>query len=178
MKILLWCDIDKLGKRGEIVSVRDGYARNYLFPRRYASEPTPSMYKEFEVEKRRQAKKDAVLISDAGVVAEKLKDVSSVSVEVNTNEEGNLYGAVTPTMIADGLLALGIKIEARAVEIAEPIKQVGTFEVTIKLHRDVQPKVKVWVLSTQKVTPPGEEPAAVSAEESEQKEETPPTEGE
>ena len=178
MKILLWRDIEKLGKRGEIVNVRGGYARNFLFPRRLASEPSPSMYKEFEVEKRRQAKQDAVLISDAGLLAEKLKEVSSVSVEVNTNEEGHLYGAVTPTMVADGLLALGIKIEARTVEFAEPIKQVGTFEVTIRLHREVQPTVKVWVLSTQKVTPAGDEAAAGSAEDSEKKEEAPPTEGE
>ena len=178
MKILLWHDIEKLGKRGEIVNVRGGYARNYLFPKRLASEPTPSMYKEFELEKRRQAKQDAALISDAAQVAEKLKEVSSVSVEVNTNEEGHLYGAVTPTMVAEGLLALGIKIEARAVEFAEPIKEVGTFEVTIRLHREVQPKVKVWVLSTQKVTPPGEEEDAAPAEESGKKEETPPAEGE
>lgn len=177
MKILLWRDIEKLGKRGEIVNVRDGYARNYLFPRKLASEPTPSMYKEFELEKRRQAKQDAVLIADAGQVAEKLKEVSSVSVEVNTNEEGHLYGAVTPSMIAEGLLALGVKVEARAIEIAEPIKQVGTFEVTVNLHREVKPTVKVWVLSTQKVTPKDEAAAAAEAEAG-QKEEASPAEGE
>ena len=163
MKILLWQDVDKLGKRGEVVDVREGYARNFLFPRRLGSKPTPSMYKEFELEKRRVSKQEAVLVSESKVVAEKLAGITSVSVEVNTNEEGHLYGAVTPSMVAEALKDQGLKIEARAVEIAEPIKQVGTYEVTINLHRDVQPKLKVWVLSTKAVKPA--EAAAKSSDE-------------
>jgi large subunit ribosomal protein L9 len=153
MKILLWQDVDKLGKRGEVVDVRDGFARNFLFPRRLASKPTPSMYKEFELEKRRVAKQEAALISESKVVAEKLTGVTSVSIEVNTNEEGHLYGAVTPSMVAEALKDQGLKVEARAIEIAEPIKQVGTYEVTVNLHREVKPKLKVWVLSTKAVKP-------------------------
>ena len=90
MKILLWQDVDKLGKRGEVVEVREGYARNFIFPRRLGSKPTPSMYKEFELEKRRVAKQEAVLVSESKAVAEKLGGVTSVSIEVNTNEEGHL----------------------------------------------------------------------------------------
>ena len=153
MKILLWQDVDKLGKRGEVVDVREGFARNFLFPRRLGSKPTPSMYKEFELEKRRVAKQEAVLVSESKVVAEKLAGISSVSVEVNTNEEGHLYGAVTPSMVAEALKDQGLKVEARAIEIAEPIKQVGTYEVTVNLHREVKPKLKVWVLSTKAVKP-------------------------
>jgi large subunit ribosomal protein L9 len=153
MKILLWQDVDKLGKRGEVVDVRDGYARNFIFPRRLGSKPTPSMYKEFELEKRRSAKQEAVLVSESKAVAEKMAGVTSVSIEVNTNEEGHLYGAVTPSMVAEALKDQGLKIEPRAIEIAEPIKQVGTYEVTVNLHRDVQPKLKVWVLSTKAVKP-------------------------
>jgi large subunit ribosomal protein L9 len=153
MKILLWQDVDKLGKRGEVVDVREGYARNFLFPRRLASKPTPSMYKELELEKRRSAKQDAVLISESKAVAEKLAGVTSVSVEVNTNEEGHLYGAVTPSMIAEALKDQGLKVEAKSIEIAEPIKQVGTYEVSVNLHREVQAKLKVWVLSTKAVKP-------------------------
>jgi large subunit ribosomal protein L9 len=153
MKILLWQDVEKLGKRGEVVDVREGYARNYLFPRRLGSEPTPSMYKEFELAKRRAAKQEAVQVTESEAIAERLSGVTSVSIEVNTNEEGHLYGAVTPSMVSDALRDQGLKVEARCVEIAEPIKQVGTYEVTINLHREVKPKLKVWVLSTKAVKP-------------------------
>jgi large subunit ribosomal protein L9 len=153
MKILLWQDVEKLGKRGETVDVRDGFARNFLFPRKLASIPTPSMQKEFELAKRRTVKQEASFITDAKAVAEKLAGVTSVSIEVNTNEEGLLYGAVSPSMVADALKDQGLKVEAKAIEIAEPIKKVGTYEVIVTLHREVKPTLKVWVLSTKAVKP-------------------------
>ena len=153
MKVLLWQDVEKLGRRGETVDVRDGFARNFLFPRKLASIPTPSMHKEFELAKRRSVKQEAALITDAKVVAEKLAGVTSVSIEVNTNEEGQLYGAVSPSMVADALKDQGLKVEAKAIEIAEPIKKVGTYEVVVNLHREVKPTLKVWVLSTKAVKP-------------------------
>ncbi len=153
MKVLLWQDVDKVGRRGQEIEVKEGFARNYLFPRKLASKPSPAMYKELEQTKRRSAKQDAVLVSDAKLLAEKFAAITSVSIEVNTNEEGHLYGAVTPSMIADALKEQGVKVDGKAIEIAEPIKQTGTFEVTVVLHRDVQPKVKVWVLSTKAVKP-------------------------
>lgn len=148
MKVLLWQDIEAIGKRGEIVDVKPGHARNYLFPHRLASEPTPSMYKEFELEKRRQAKKEKVLVTEAETVAKKIQEISSVTIEVNTNEEGQLYGSVTPSMIADALLDQGLKIEPRMVEIAEPVKQVGVYEIPVRVFKDVVPKVKIWVVSS------------------------------
>ena len=163
MKVLLWRDVEKLGKRGEVISVKDGYARNFLIPRRMASVPTPSMYKEFELEKRRQVKQEAELVSEANTVAEKLISIPSVSIEVNTNEEGHLYGAVSPSMISDALKDQGLKVEAKAIEIDEPIKQVGTYEVHVNLHREVKPALKVWVLSTKAVKPEGDAVAGSSA---------------
>ncbi len=148
MKVMLWKDMDKLGKRGEVVDVRDGYARNFLLPRKLASLQTEGAKREFEIEKRRQSKADAKLIIDAKAVAEKLVEVASISIEVNTNESGQLYGSVTPSMITEALRDKGLKVEAKAVEISEAIKQTGTYEVEINLHRDVKPKLKVWVLST------------------------------
>lgn len=165
MKVLLWHDVDKVGKRGEVIDVREGFARNYLIPRRLASVPTPSMYKEFELEKRRQSKMEAALVSDAKAVAEKLAGVTSVSIEVNTNEQGHLYGSITPTMVADALRDQGVKVEPKAVEVPEGIKEVGTYEVTIRLHRDVQPKLKVWVLSTKAVKPEEGKAEAAKPEE-------------
>lgn len=166
MKVLLWQDVDTLGKRGEIVDVRDGYARNFLIPRRMASKPSPTMYKEFELEKRRQDKIDAKLAADANVVAEKFKSIASVSIEVNTNEEGHLYGSVTPTMVAEALRDLGVKVEPKLVHLPEAIKNVGTYEAKIRLHRDVQPTLKVWVLSTKEIKKEGEgeKPAEMPAE--------------
>ncbi|HEU4334526.1 MAG TPA: 50S ribosomal L9 C-terminal domain-containing protein, partial [Candidatus Eisenbacteria bacterium] len=96
----------------------------------------------------RQNKLEAKLIAGATQVAEKLGQLASVSIEVNTNEEGHLYGSVTPTMIAEALKDQHLKVEPKSIEIAEPIKQVGTFEVVVNLHREVKPKLKVWVLST------------------------------
>lgn len=148
MKVLLWQDIKNLGKRGEVVQVKPGYARNYLIPERMASVPTPSMYKELEIEKRRQAKREKVLVSKAEEVAKKFEEISSVTVEVNTNEEGQLYGSVTPAMVAEALLDQGVKIEAGLVEINEPIKQVGVYEVDVRLFKEVCPKVKIWVVSS------------------------------
>ena len=133
--------------------MRDGYARNFLFPRKLASIPTPSMHKEFELSKRRVVRQEAAMIGDAKLVAEKLAGVTSVSIEVNTNEEGLLYGAVSPSMIADALKDHGLKVDGKSIEIAEPIKKVGTYEVIVNLHRDVKPKLKVWVLSTKAVKP-------------------------
>ena len=153
MKILLWQDVDKLGKRGETVNVREGFARNFLFPRKLASIPTPSMHKEFEQSKRRVVKQEAALIGDAKAVAEKLSGVTSVSIEVNTNEEGLLYGGISPSMVAEALKDQGLKVEARAIEITEPIKKTGTYEVVVNLHREVKPVLKVWVLSTKAVKP-------------------------
>jgi len=141
MKVLLWQDVDKLGKRGETVDVKEGFARNFLFPRKLASIPTPSMHKEFELAKRRAVKQEAALITDAKAVSEKLGGVASVSIEVNTNEDGMLYGAVSPSMIAEALKDHGLKVEAKAIEIAEPIKKTGTYEVTVNLHREVKPEM-------------------------------------
>jgi large subunit ribosomal protein L9 len=109
------------------------------------------MYKEFELEKRRVDKQEAVLVTESKALAEKLSGITSVSIEVNTNDEGLLYGAVSPSMVADALKDQGLKVEARAIEIAEPIKKVGTYEVVVNLHREVKPKLKVWVLSTKPV---------------------------
>ena len=148
MQVLLWHTIEKLGKRGDIVTVKDGYARNFLIPRRMASLPTSGQYREFEVEKRRQDQIEVQLIDNAKQVETKLAEVTSLSMEVNTNEEGVLYGSVTPTMISQALLGEIMKVEAKNIEISESIKKIGTYEVTINLHREVKPTLKLWVLST------------------------------
>jgi large subunit ribosomal protein L9 len=157
MKVLLWNDVDKLGKRGEVVNVKEGYARNYLFPRKLASKDNVSMRKELELAKRRAAKQEAQLVVEAQEVAEKLVKVPSVTVEVNANAEGHLYGTVTPSMIAEALKGeQGLKVEAKCIDIKEPIKQIGTYDVEVALHREVKHKLKVWVITTKAVKPPAD----------------------
>lgn len=157
MKVLLWNDVDKLGKRGEVVNVKEGFARNYLFPRKLASKDTVSMRKELELAKRRAAKQEAQVVADAKEVAEKLIKVPSVTVEVNANADGVLYGTVTPSMIAEAIKGeQGLKVEPKCVEIAEPIKNIGTYDVQIALHREVKHTLKVWVITTKAVKPPSD----------------------
>lgn len=151
MKVLLWKSIEKLGGLGEVVDVKSGYARNYLFPRRLASEDTPSQRRGLDIARRRQEKLEVKHAQDAVALAAALEKMS-VSLEVNTTEDGTLYGSVTPTMVADALKEQGATIEPKQVEIDEPIKQVGYYEVTLNLHKDVKPKLKVWVVSANPVT--------------------------
>jgi large subunit ribosomal protein L9 len=156
MKVLLWQDVEKVGRRGETVEVREGFARNFLFPRKLASKDTAGMRKELEQAKRRSARQEAEYATEAQAVAEKLATVPSVTVEVNANEDGALYGAITPGMISEALREHKLKVDARCVEIAEPIKKVGTYDVDIVLHKDIRSKLKVWVITTKAVKPAGD----------------------
>ena len=102
MKVLLWNDVDKLGKRGEVVNVKEGYARNYLFPRKLASKDNVSMRKELELAKRRSAKQEVQLVAEAKEVAEKLVKVPSVTVEVTHSvvaPDGGGSGIVAPAYV-------------------------------------------------------------------------------
>ena len=146
MQVLLWQNLEKIGKRGEVVNVTDGYARNYLFPRKLASTPTPNMYKALEYEKVQVAKKQTKVLTNLKALAEQIEKVS-ITMEVNTNEEGHLYGSITPAMIVDGLKKQDIDIDAKHIEIDQPIKEVGVYQIKINLHKSVQPTVKVWIVS-------------------------------
>lgn len=146
MKVLLWQDIEKLGKRGDIVEVADGYARNYLIPKKIATPPTESCQNALEVEKKRFAVKEAKVARDLKVLAEQITKVS-LTVEANANEEGHLYGSITPAMIVDALKGQGIIIDSKTVDIGESIKQVGFYEIKIKLQKDIESAVKVWIIA-------------------------------
>ena len=161
MKILLWETIDKLGKLGDVVSVKDGYARNYLFPRKLATLDKPSQHRALASARKTMDKHEAKRVADAKTLAEQLEKIS-VSLQVNTTEEGKLYGSVTPTMVSDALAAQGFKIEAKAIDIPDAIKQVGYYEVLLSLHRDTKPKLKLWVVS---VNPDATKPADPAATE-------------
>jgi large subunit ribosomal protein L9 len=144
MQIILQEDVDKLGHRGQLVEVAEGYARNYLLPRKYAIEATPGNLKRLDKMRAAFAKKEAVEKDDAQKLAELL---ASVSLEFarRTGDEDHLFGSVTSGDIADALEAKGYNIDKKKIQLAEPIKALGDFEVPVKLHREITTPVKVHV---------------------------------
>lgn len=145
MQVLLWEDIPTLGKRGDVVKVKDGYARNFLFPRKLASPPTTSNKKEVEHHKRRADKREERVKSDYRVVADKINGVS-LTLEVNANEEGVLFGSVTAQMIAEALAKEGVTVDHKMVQPATPIKELGPYQVPVVLHADVIATCNVWIV--------------------------------
>jgi large subunit ribosomal protein L9 len=145
MKVLLRQNIDKVGKRGEIVTVSDGYARNYLFPKKLAVEPTPQNLKQLDIEKRRYLQQETELRKNLEALAEQLKQVS-VTLVARADQDGHLYGSVTDSMITEALSEQKIKVETRCVEMEKPIKDLGVYNVDIRLHPEIVTQIKVWVV--------------------------------
>jgi large subunit ribosomal protein L9 len=145
MEVILRNAVDKLGHPGDIVSVSPGYARNFLLPRGRAYEATPGNRRRIAQEKSRLEALEAERVSAAKAVADKLAEVS-VTFAARVGEEGKLFGSVTTADIAHQLEAQGFKIEKRQIELNEPIKTLGVYRVGVRLHADVHPEIKVWVI--------------------------------
>ncbi|MGH9575306.1 MAG: 50S ribosomal protein L9 [Candidatus Acidiferrales bacterium] len=144
MQIILQEDVDKLGNRGELVTVAEGYARNFLLPRKMALEATAGNMKRLEKMRTAFAKKEAVEKGDAQKLAEMLADVS-LEVTRKSGESDQLFGSVTSADISEALAAKGFTIDKRKITLAEPIKTIGEFDVPIKLHREIAATVKLAV---------------------------------
>jgi large subunit ribosomal protein L9 len=144
MQIILQEDIDKLGHRGDIVTVKPGYARNFLLPRKLAVEATQGNLKAIERIRTALAKKTATELEAAQKQAELLNGIS-LKFTRKTGENDQMFGSVTSADIAEGLAAQGFKIDKRQVQLAEPIKIIGESQVTIKVFRDVTAQIKVTV---------------------------------
>ena len=143
MKVILRQDFETLGKIGEVVAVKDGYARNYLIPRSIAYRATTSSLHALEEEKKQHDRQEQKQFKDAeklGVELEKL----SVTIPMKVGEDDKLFGSVTSQMIADALKEKGFTVDKRTIELEEPIKTLGIFEVPVKLHTKVSAKAKVW----------------------------------
>jgi len=144
MQIILQEDIDKLGHRGDVVTVKPGYARNYLLPRSLAIEATPGNMKALERIRTALAKKTATELEAATKQADLLAGVS-LSFKRKTGENDQMFGSVTTADISEALAAQGFKIDKRQVQLADPIKAIGEHDVTIKVFRDVAAHVKAVV---------------------------------
>lgn len=145
MKVILRRNIDKLGKIGDIVTVKDGYARNYLLPRSLAYFAKDGMMKRIEVEKKQYLKHVEKMKTAAEELAVKISDIQ-LSIPMKVGEESKLYGSVTNQMVANELAEKGFTIEKKYIIIEEPIKTLGVFDVKVKLHPEVSTNIKVWVI--------------------------------
>jgi large subunit ribosomal protein L9 len=145
MKVILIDEIRGLGSRGDVVQVKNGYARNFLLPKKLAREATPGNLKAVEQER----KKWAVLSQEEKQVAQKTaEEITGMKVEIHkrVGESGTLFGSVTSNEIADALEQKGIKVEKRRIELSHPIKSLGVHEVDVRLHREVSAHIQVEVL--------------------------------
>jgi len=145
MEIILRADVQHLGKVGEVVKVKDGYARNYLLPKGLAYPATETNKKKIAYEGERVAKQLAAEKSAAETEATRLADVH-LTFEVKVGEEEKLYGSVTASDIQRKLEELGIHVDKRKIDLAEPIRELGEYNVGIKIHPEVRPEVRVTVV--------------------------------
>ncbi|MGB2616254.1 MAG: 50S ribosomal protein L9 [Candidatus Acidiferrales bacterium] len=144
MQIILQEDVEKLGNRGELVEVAEGYARNFLLPRKLGLEATAGNLKRLEKMRANFAKKEATEKAAAQQQGELLAAVS-LEFTRKAGENDQLFGSVTSGDIAEALAAKGFEIDKKRIVLAEPIKVMGDYEVPVKLHRDVSANVKVAV---------------------------------
>lgn len=144
MDVLLCEDIDNLGQRGQVVRVRAGYGRNYLLPQKLAIKATSGNKRMIDDQRRVLAKREDSERISAQSEAEKLQGLE-LRFDRRVGEHGILFGSVTALDIAEALKERGLSVERRRIGLREHIKEVGDYDVTIKLHRDVSPSVKVLV---------------------------------
>jgi large subunit ribosomal protein L9 len=144
MQIILQEDVEKLGTRGQVVEVAEGYARNFLLPRKLALEASAGNLKRLEKMRAVFAKKEATERADAETLGQLLANVS-LEFTRRAGDNDQLFGSVTSADVAEGLAAQGYTVDRRKVVLPEPIKTVGEFQVPLKLHRELGASVKVVV---------------------------------
>jgi large subunit ribosomal protein L9 len=147
LKVILRQDVAELGQSGDIVTVKPGYARNFLLPRGMAFEATGANMKRLEEEKKRGETRSKQQYLEARRRSSQLESVS-LTFHANAGDEGKLFGSITSADIAERLKEqnLDFEIDKRDIEIDEPIKALGVYNIPVRLHTDVKPEIKVWVI--------------------------------
>ncbi|NDV19329.1 50S ribosomal protein L9 [Pseudodesulfovibrio sp. JC047] len=145
MKLILRADVDSLGRLGDIVTVKDGYGRNYLIPQGLAKPATKANLKAFELERRKLQEQADSLRTRAQGLADKIA-ATPVSIEVRVGDGDKLYGSVTTSNIGDAMEAAGIDIDRRKILLPDPIRALGEYDIEIRLHPDVRGELKLSVL--------------------------------
>lgn len=144
MEVILIQDVPKLGKTGEVIKVKDGYARNLLIPRKFAYLATQENRKKFEQQEKKKEFERAQEKQAAEQLAEKLNK-TSCTINVEVNDLDKLYGAISELDIAKALEVEGFKVDKRDILLEKPIEELGIFEVGVKLHPQVTAKIRLWV---------------------------------
>ena len=145
MKIILVEDIEKLGSAGDVIVVKEGYARNFLIPGKKARPATPENMKLLESIKKKKAEAVAKQKEEALALADKMSNFSC-TINAAAGEEDKLFGSVTSEMISKALEAAGFNIDKKDVLLDEPIKKLGVYQVEVKVHPEVKANLKVWVV--------------------------------
>ena len=145
MKVVLLKDVKNVGKRDDILTVSDGYARNFLFPQKLAAEATPGALKEIQRKRAAQDAREAEMLAEAKEKAAALKD-KAITLEVKCGEKGRLYGSVTAAEVAEALEKQhGIKVDKRKIDIGEPIRETGERTISVWLYSGVTTPMKLDV---------------------------------
>lgn len=145
MKVVLLGEIKGKGGEGDVIDVAQGYAENYLFPKKLAVAATKGNLKQLEERRNNIEKREAVRIADANTLKETLEG-KSVVVDAKVGDEGVLFGSVTSAMIADAVKAqLGVELDRKRIELGKPIKMAGSHEVTVSLYREIRATLTVLV---------------------------------
>lgn len=145
MEVLLKRNIENLGRIGDVVTVRPGYARNYLLPLGYCVPVTRANLQQIEKERAKAMAEEAARVADLKSIAQKLGQ-TSVTIEGRANERGHLFGSVNAAQIAAALAEKGFSVEEKHVRLEQPLKEIGVFDVPVHLHSGVTATVKVWVV--------------------------------
>lgn len=149
LELLLVQDVPKLGRKGDIVKVKNGYGRNFLLPQRFASKVTKESLRQLEIEKKRQLQLELAKKEELKKMA-KVLEVSTCNIETKANEEGHLFGSITYVAISEVFQKMGFDIKAEDIELEDssryPIKELGIFPIQIRLHPEINAKGKVWVV--------------------------------
>jgi len=149
MKIILNQNVENLGSVGDVVAVRDGFARNYLIPRGWAVLATPSSVKVVEREKAKDIQQEKEIKAQAEELAKKIRSIS-VTLETNAGDDGKLFGSVTPSHVQALLAKEDISIDKKDIRIAQSIRKVGAYEVEIRCYTNLKAALKLWVVAAKK----------------------------
>ena len=145
MEVLLMTDVKDLGAEGDVVTVADGYARNYLLPRKCAAPVTEATRRQLAKKQRMRESEQKTVLEAARAAAARLTNVS-VTIPVKIGGDGQMYGSVSVSDIAKALEEQGKALDKNSLEMEKPIKELGVFEVKVRLHPEVEAAIKVWVV--------------------------------
>ncbi|WP_447973686.1 50S ribosomal protein L9 [Nitrospira sp. Kam-Ns4a] len=162
MKVILQENVEGVGHVGDLLDVSDGFARNYLLPRKKALEANPRNVRAFEHAKRLMAEKARKEKIEFETLAKKLSAVT-IMITAQVGKDDKLFGSVTTKDIAEALAEQGFEVDRKKIQLAQPIKELGTVAVPIKLHRDVLASVSVQVVKKEEARKDGAEPARADA---------------